>query len=199
LSLDWGYNKPFSLGWYAVIGDSRLIRYRDWYGCEEDKHNVGIRMKASEVAKTAWESTVETGVQWMVADPGIWKKESHEEDKCIADYFADAGFSMEKANNNRISGWATLHDYLKTTGHDGYPMLQVFNTCRGWIRTFPEQLIDANKPEDIDTDGEDHVADETRYAVMSRFAKPVRIKPSKYDHTARIKDEKQSEWRPLRG
>ena len=59
---------------------------------------------------------------------------------------------------------------LQAKGADGQPMLIVFNTCRHYLRTFPALVIDDHNPEDIDTKQEDHIYDETRYAVMSRNA-----------------------------
>ena len=50
----------------------------------------------------------------------------------------------------------------------GVPMLYVFSTCRDFIRTVPSLQHDQDRPEDLDTDGEDHVADEARYGCMSR-------------------------------
>ena len=47
-------------------------------------------------------------------------------------------------------------------------MLLVFETCRDFIRTVPVLQHDPARPEDLDTNAEDHVADETRYACMSR-------------------------------
>ena len=47
-------------------------------------------------------------------------------------------------------------------------MLYVFDTCRALIRTLPALQHDANRPEDVDTDAEDHAPDECRYACMSR-------------------------------
>jgi hypothetical protein len=47
-------------------------------------------------------------------------------------------------------------------------MLVMFATCRDAIRTLPAMQHDAARPEDIDTEGEDHAADEIRYACMSR-------------------------------
>jgi hypothetical protein len=43
-----------------------------------------------------------------------------------------------------------------------------FSNCVNHIRTIPSQVHDDIKVEDLDSDGEDHAADETRYAVMSR-------------------------------
>jgi hypothetical protein len=47
-------------------------------------------------------------------------------------------------------------------------MLVVFDTCRDFIRTVPVLQHDANRAEDLDTSAEDHVADEVRYACLSR-------------------------------
>ena len=58
----------------------------------------------------------------------------------------------------------------------GLPMMQVFSTCKGFIRTLPLLQYDDVKVEDLDTAGEDHIADETRYMCMARPIKP-RVKP----------------------
>ena len=47
-------------------------------------------------------------------------------------------------------------------------MLLVFSTCADFLRTVPVMQHDSDRPEDVDTDGEDHVGDEARYACMSR-------------------------------
>jgi hypothetical protein len=45
--------------------------------------------------------------------------------------------------------------------------------CRDSIRTLPALQHDANNIEDVDTDGEDHAADDIRYACMSRpYSRP---------------------------
>ena len=56
------------------------------------------------------------------------------------------------------------------------PMLYVFKTCTGLIRTLPLLQHDPDRPEDLDTTQTDHAADETRYACMSRPY--VRVKPA---------------------
>lgn len=56
---DWGSAKPFSIGWWAVVGDDyrfdgrvlprgALVRYREWYGASAP--NVGLKLFAEEVA-----------------------------------------------------------------------------------------------------------------------------------------------------
>jgi len=51
-------------------------------------------------------------------------------------------------------------------------MLYVFNTCRQFIRTIPGLCYSASDPEDLDSRGEDHIADETRYMCMARPIPP---------------------------
>ena len=63
-------------------------------------------------------------------------------------------------------------------------MLQVFNTCRHFIRTVPNLVYDQADVEDVDTDGEDHIYDELRYACMRHPISPrenVRPKLWQYD------------------
>jgi hypothetical protein len=46
----------------------------------------------------------------------------------------------------------------------------------------PLLQYDEHKPEDLDTDGEDHVADEVRYFLMNRPIKPrIPKKPDGYE------------------
>jgi hypothetical protein len=48
-----------------------------------------------------------------------------------------------------------------------YPGLWVFNSCREWIRTVPILMRDERNIEDISTEAEDHIADETRYICQT--------------------------------
>jgi len=47
------------------------------------------------------------------------------------------------------------------------PGLFVFSTCRQFIRTVPVLPRSGTNPDDVDTDAEDHVGDETRYRVLA--------------------------------
>jgi hypothetical protein len=66
-------------------------------------------------------------------------------------------------------------------------MLYVFTTCKDFIRTVPALQHDKSRAEDIDTESEDHAADEARYACMSRPYLPAAKKqPSdRYRGTSR--------------
>ena len=61
-SADWGSARPFSIGWWAVVGDDHrisigihgslprgsMVRYREWYGASAP--NTGLKLTAEEVA-----------------------------------------------------------------------------------------------------------------------------------------------------
>lgn len=76
-----------------------------------------------------------------------------------------------KGDNDRLAGWMQMH-YRLSFDKNGYPMMYVFSNCKAFIRTVPSLIYDDHRVEDLDTDGEDHIADETRYFCMSRPIKP---------------------------
>ena len=47
-------------------------------------------------------------------------------------------------------------------------MVYIFNTCTHLIRTLPALQHDTDRPEDVDTEGEDHAPDAFRYGCMAR-------------------------------
>ena len=171
-SFDWGYAKPFSCGWWAIDHDGRLYRILELYGCtgEPDK---GVRWDPdkvfSEIARMEREHPDLKGRAIQgVADPAIWDAEYGES---LAETAAKHRVYFTKGDHKRIPGWMQVHYRLRFDG-EGYPMLYVFDRCRDFIRTLPALRHDPNRPEDLDTTGEDHIADETRYLCMSRPIKP---------------------------
>ena len=166
-SMDWGYTKPYSIGFWAVSPEGQLVRFEEMYGCEEGKRNVGTKEAPSKVAQRAWRFASQMGIEDMVADPACW---AHTSEMSIADHFTDAGFNMVRGNRDRIAGLVRFHDVLKSTHMNGQPMLIVFDHCDHFARTIPALAYDEKKPEDVDTKMEDHIYDECRYALMSELA-----------------------------
>lgn len=171
-SYDFGYAKPFSCGWWAVDYDGRLYRILELYGCTGEP-NEGVKWTASEQFRKIQE--IENQHPWLkgkkihgVADPAIWNSESGES---VADTAAKFQIYFEKGDNARINGWMQMH-YRFQFDENGIPMMYIFNTCKAFIRTIPLMIYDDHAVEDLDTDLEDHVADESRYMCMSRPIKP---------------------------
>ena len=193
-ALDWGYSRPYSLGWWCVTGDGRMIRYREWYGCEEGRHDVGTREPAPELAERALAVSVAEGCQDIVMDPACWSK-IDEGDQSIAAKFEDAGWRIHKGFNDRRGGVARLHELMQTRMEDGRPALLVFDTCLAFARTVPVLVASPTDPEDVDTRSEDHVFDETRYAIMSPMA-TARVERTPLEAAALA--AKARPWDPLR-
>ena len=180
-SFDWGYNKPFSCAWWAVDYDGVVYRILELYGCNKTP-NEGIKWTPPQVFAEI--HRIETEHRWLkgkkiqgVADPAIWDAETGES---IADVAAKHQVFFTPGDNKRIPGWMQMH-YRLAFDENGYPMMYIFSNCKAFIRTIPLLQYDEHKPEDLDTDGEDHVADEARYFCMSRPIKPrIAAKPDEF-------------------
>ena len=175
-SFDWGYAKPFSCAWWAVDPDGVLYRILELYGCTKNP-NEGLKRTPeqvfSEIHRIECEHPWLTGKNVIgVADPAIWDAETGESIAAVA---ARHGVYFSKGDHKRIPGWMQVH-YRLAFDENGYAMMYVFKNCKGFIRTVPLLQYDASKPEDLDTDGEDHIADEVRYMCMARPIRP-RMKP----------------------
>lgn len=172
-SYDFGYNKPFSCAWWAVDYDGTLYRIMELYGCTKTP-NEGVKWtpdrQFKEIARIEREHPWLKGKQITgVADPAIWDA-SH--GISIAEEAARCGVYFTPGDHERIAGWMQVH-YRLQFSPEGYPRMYIFRNCNGFIRTMPGLMYSDTKPEDLDTDGEDHIADETRYMCMSRPVKPL--------------------------
>jgi hypothetical protein len=106
-----------------------------------------------------------------VADPAIFAEDGG---PSIAQRMVRAARVMFRPGDNKrvplrgaMGGWDQLRARLIGDG-DGRPMIVFFSTSIHAIRTLPILQHDPNRAEDVDTEGEDHCADEIRYACMSR-------------------------------
>ena len=168
-SLDWGYRKPFSIGWWAVDNDGVAYRILEWYGCERDNPDTGLQMEPSEVFRQV--AALERTHPYLkgrrihgVADPAIWQTQTG---VSVAEEATKQGVYFTQGDNSRLAGWMQLHERLRFS-EDGTAGMYVFKTCRDFIRTFPALVYDERHVEDVATDTEDHQGDEARYFAMAR-------------------------------
>ncbi len=178
-AMDWGYSKPFSVGWYAVDHERRLYRIREYYGCTGTP-NVGVKLEPSEVARQikrieAEDPNLRGKTIHRVGDPAIWGSDGTES---IGALFERERVFFEKGDHARIDGKMQVHHRM-AFDENGWPMLYVFSTCKHFIRTVPNLVYDEKDVEDIDTDGEDHIYDELRYVCMKNPIAPRRRLPEK--------------------
>ena len=165
---DFGFSKPFSVGWYAADERGRLYRIKELYGCTGTP-NEGLRKDPMEQARMIREAEqndplLKGRVILGVADPAIFDESRGES---IADMQEKSPNFLHwmPGDHTRLAGKMQFH-YRLAFGEDGRPMLQVFNTCKHFIRTIPNLVYDESNVEDIDTTQEDHIYDECRYVLM---------------------------------
>src|SRR3990167_8107130 len=173
-SFDWGSTRPFSFGMWTVssgnpLPDGRtyrrgaIIRFNEVYGWT-GKPNEGLRKEAGDVAEILKARIGHRKLSYIAADPSIWKVDGG---PSIAETFLKHGVTLRKADNSRLVGYVQLRQRI--AGDEEGPMLYATKNCHdGFWRTMPDIVMDERHPEDIDTDQEDHCADDVRYACMSR-------------------------------
>lgn len=171
-SYDFGYGKPFSVGWFAVDYDGCAYQILELYGCTATP-NEGVKWSANQqfdkVVEIEREHPYLKGKRIQgVADPSIW---DGSKGISVAEEADKHQLWFEKGINDRIAGWMQMHERFKFD-EEGRAMLYVFENCKHTIRTLPLMMYDEHKPEDLDTDLEDHIPDMMRYFCMMRPIAP---------------------------
>jgi hypothetical protein len=181
-----------------------LVKYREWYTAK--KANVGMKLTAAQMAMgiLTREGAVFNEhdqkikdplekIQYGAADPAIFIRNGG---PSIAESMSLKGCTWRPADNKRGPGWeamrqrivgeacapneyATSRPFMDDDGNVTWrvPMLYFMECCEDSIRTIPVLQHDDKNPEDLDTEAEDHAADETRYACMSRPWVPKGVTP----------------------
>lgn len=187
-SYDHGQSRPFSVGWWGesngepiefggrkygtVRGD--LIRIAEWYGWTGEP-NVGARMLTSEIAKGILDRENQLGIYGRVktgiADGSIF--DDYEPGLSVVGEMRKNGvdwFAADKSHGSRKQGWEQIRERLSGAkpGDEGVreePGLFILETCDQFLRTIPVLPRCDRDLDDVDTDAEDHIADECRYRV----------------------------------
>jgi hypothetical protein len=116
----------------------------------------------------------DAALRYGVLDPACFKEDGGPSiaERMNKELLAARLRPFHAADNARVpqrgsmGGWDQLRSRL--VGQDGRPMIYCFTTHADSIRTIPALQHDPARPEDVNTESEDHAADEWRYACMSR-------------------------------
>lgn len=174
--------------WHGTVkGD--LFRVGEWYGWN-GVPNTGLRMLATQVAKGIVEREIRMGYHGRIkagpADSSIWDDVNG---TCIANdmlkkvkignrTFDGVSFNRaDKSPGSRKNGWEMARIGIanaqpEDAGPGHYlprenPGVFVFANCEQFLRTVPSLPRDSTDMDDVDTESEDHIADEFRYVVLS--------------------------------
>jgi len=174
-AMDWGSARPFCVLWVAVSDGElpqfprgALVVYREWYGTN-GQPNVGLRMVAEDVGTGIVQWDGSDKITFGVLDPAGFSQDGG---PSIAERLARSGAVFRRADNARVGrlgalgGWDQVRARL--SGNSDGPGLYIFATCQHLIRTLPALQHDPDRPEDVDTESEDHAPDTLRYACMAR-------------------------------
>lgn len=155
-AMDYGSQAPSAVTWWAVNEQGKAFCYRELYASDLTYEELALRVKAMTPADEV--------IEYTVADPSITNKREQDGRTFYtgAELMARSGLSVVGGDNRRIEGWRRISALLK------YSQIAWFSTCVKSIETIPALIHDLNKPEDVDTDCDDHIGDTVRYFVMSR-------------------------------
>lgn len=176
----------------TVRGD--LFRIAEWYGTT-GKTNEGLRMLATDIATGIVEREVAMNIHSRVvpgpADNSIWDLLNGNSIAVDMAKPVRVGGRMmkgvvwnrsDKSPGSRVQGWLAIRRMMnnakrKTTKLAGSdvevpiprtePGIFAFNHCKYFKDQMGALARDEKNPDDVDTDSEDHLADEVRYMVLS--------------------------------
>lgn len=130
MTFDWGFGKPFSVGWWWIDSDGRKYRFNEWYGWSGTP-DQGIRLTDSEIAEgiikreQAMGFTVEQGTSPKVINPQITrlcdptcfnKKPDYKgggQGPSTAEIFMNMGLQMRPGDPSRVLKWRQFHEHLR--------------------------------------------------------------------------------------
>jgi hypothetical protein len=169
-----------------------LVRYREWYGSTDPASGgKGLKLIAEAVADgIVSRETNDPRLAYAVLDPAAFSVDGGPSiaERINTRLVARKMASFRAADNTRVAqnagrdrrgpmnGWDAMR--ARIIGKDGIPMVYCFDTCTASIRTIPLLQHDPARAEDLDTESEDHAADDWRYACSSR---PWMRTPEKQD------------------
>jgi len=178
--IDWGWRDQWAVCWADCDNDGRLWVYRERYASFVD---------TADQARIIVEDEVHAGEEFVirVADPSMWGNRGTE--MSIAARYALNGCGLQQADNDRLTGWARVHDYLnegppcefhrelglklEEAGQENIwkscPNLHVFgDECPNFIDTIPALPRSDTNPDDAMTKNvPDHMPDALRYLCMA--------------------------------
>ncbi len=184
--IDHGRTAPTACLWGAIDYDGIIYWYREYYKAKTDAD-----LNAQEIARLSQEDLERCGpYAFTVLDSSCFSKTGHGE--TIAEIYQRNGLpDVIPSPKERLAGWNLFHEYLRGDEHG--PRMQFFSTCENAIRTIPALIHDDRKPEDLDTKGEDHIADGISYGLQllheSRSARPkdpLQVKLDRFKQGRRV-------------
>jgi len=187
-SFDWGMAEPAAVYWIAISdgepfrdenGDERwfprgaLIVYDEWYLCDLESPEKGIRMRNEDIA-SGIVSRSELGYTDLItlADSKPFQDTGGDG---IALTFQKNGCTLTRADTSRVAGWSQLRSRLIGISHEvgsavKIPMIFFCEKCkyaRDYIPALPRHPSESKKEDAAEHGEATHACDAIRYACMA--------------------------------
>lgn len=151
ITLDYGMDM-LACYWIAVDTVGNAYVYRELYeGRDNGKGLNGAGHIISEAAARILEMTPDDeDITATFAPPDLWNRRQ-ESGRSVADIFSEYGIHLTKTSNDRLDGWAAMHEWLKVQRNEFgqmKPRMQIFKTCVNLIRCLPELQYDEKRVND---------------------------------------------------
>lgn len=160
-----------------------LFRIFEWYGCVEVGTNEGLKMSARNVALgVAEREKILLSGKWIenAPSPGpadnsirdVKEKETETIEALMSKEKVRWTDSDKKPGSRKI-GLQLMRDRLEASVNFSKgvekpgPGIYFFDICRAALSTLPVLPRDDKDPDDVDTEAEDHIYDDTRYRVLA--------------------------------
>lgn len=169
ISIDYGLDM-FAVLFYAVDSKGKTYVYNEIH-----KTNL-IVSEARQILKSVMRNI---NYKYIYAPPDLWNR-NRDTGKSTAELFYEGGINLTKVNNNRVSGWLNVKEWIKIkkvrneqTGvlyEDSD--LKIFNNCINLIRCLPQLQHDEKNPNDTATEPHEltHITDALRYYCVNYIA-----------------------------
>lgn len=190
MTMDWGFGAPFSVGWWWVDQYNRIVRFAEWYGCEKDKPNVGLRLEDQKIIEGILEREQKMGILGrditrLLGHDSFNKKPDYQgggQGDSTADEFKAyvkrpeviARYGRLKMDprpgdaNQALKIRQFRNRLMLPDDPDERPMLVVYDTCKDFIRIIPELCTDELTNEYLEKGQELHPFDESCHICMDR-------------------------------
>jgi len=193
-AFDWGSTHPFSVGWWAEADGTEaklpdgsifcppkgsLIQIAEWYGSKEVGTNKGLGLGSDEIAlgiKERENDLKALGLIKSTIHPGPADNQIRNvidaRTPTIEKLMRDNGVTWtasDKSPGSRVIGLELLRARMKEAkkAMPERPSIYFTESCLASLAVLPILPRDENKPEDVDTDAEDHCYDMVRYRVLA--------------------------------
>lgn len=181
MAMDWGYAKPYAIGWFAKDPEGKTYMWRELYGIATDDDgkpiaNTGTKETPDKVAKRiiareAHDERVGYDISLRITGPDAFARggSQYGTQNTHAQTMRRHGLKFRPwwaGPGSRKAGAMLVKQMLEQDE------LAFFDTCTHAIRTVPTINPDPDDPDDVATDEEDHAFDMLKAAVMRRTGTP---------------------------